>query len=79
MIKNEIRIQYEKETENISFFPAKELPPSTQVMMIGNVLAILIHQQCKFYKNTKKERTQILKAILKDMEDQLAFMDEEEE
>ena len=79
MIKNEIRIQYEKETENISFLPAKELPPSAQIMIMGNVLAILIHQQCKFYKNTKKERTEILKAIFKDMEDQLAFMDEEEE
>ena len=76
---HEIRIQYDKETEYVRFLPSEELPPSIQGKMLCNILAILIHQQCKFYNNTKQKRMKILETIFKDMADHLASMDEEEE
>lgn len=78
MKKNEIIIHYEEENQDISFLPAKGLTASTQVMILVNVLGVLIHQQCIIHQNTKEQRTEILKAIFKDLQDQLTSMDEEE-
>lgn len=77
MTIKEIKIQYEENTEEISFLPAKDLSASTQVQILGNVLAGLVHQQCRYFDNTKEQRTEILEALFKDMQDQLTFIDEE--